>query len=534
MANALQWVFELSDKMSGPAKTIADNVLKVEMAVTMSVAPLDKATSSMEHMGAASQHAADHSHGFWHSLKEGVSLVHDAWEIMEKLSEKVGEFGREVMGEWKFKQQSLLALETLTGSRDKAKEIFEQQEVFAWKTGQNIQAIMATTKDLLDSGLNADEVRTMQQLLGDVSLIATPEKAQALAGAIADIGRRGSMTEKQMRGLADAGLDMNLLFGELGKRFPLKVDKDLGLNASVDKAGVVEQQIGKMKTLKFAADGAIASIAAVMRTKYSEGVAGSKVMKYAESMPAAIERVMSLPKMMLSVLAGADAGSGDSVIAHILNNISEAFDPAGEHGERILGRIRGLVERILGMFGITGGPGGLFAELAGPEGPAKVEEIFNSMITAIEGALPTIQAVGHAIVEIAKSIVSVKEAIDDVKSVTGWLPQWSSLATGGVQIPSISDFRALNAPIVGPGGMFDTNTPAQATQPESTPARMRAIQYQMVGGMLGGGAGKSTTNNIELHVHSNATDPHQVGKEVKDQVDLFAVDWEHMALSGAN
>ena len=347
----LTWVFSIVDRASAPAKGIAG--------------ALDRLAGKFHSSG-------DAAGGFMKHIQD-LFFLKEAGRLVTYLAMKLHELGSEIVAGMAFKQNSLIALEALRGTREGAIEVFEQVEDFAWKTGQSIATVMTQTKGLLAAGFDPSEVRYLSQLIGDLNVI-DPGKAQAAMEFIETAKRLGSGDMEgrmlhQLRGLV-----------------PLEAfSKQLGALAGVSTSFKDITERGAK------ADLVLSAFTNTLLKLYSKGVAGTNLQKVAESIPGLLERVKMLPERMLSTLVGFNGGAG-SPFANILRNIAEAFDPAGASGGRIIDSLRGLIATIGGMLGLGGGPGGLLGDLAGPNGPVVIERIFLKLEKSIEGALPKVKA----------------------------------------------------------------------------------------------------------------------------------------------
>ena len=376
----LQWVFRIFDQASGPAKAMGN---------------------ALDNLAKKFRGSGDHVRGFMDRLKD-LFFIKEAVGLVAELGRKLHELGAEILTGIAFKQNSVIALTALRGSRDAAIEVYDQVEDFAWKTGQTVASVMMVTKDLLSAGLDPGQARYMQQLIGDLNII-DPSKAQSMAGILADVNRMGELTGRQLHALR--GL---IPLADLAK----EVSGIVGFNVTLED---MEKRGVKAGT-------AIDALARVMLRLFSKGKAGSLMAEQAGTLPYLLKKVAGIPERVMDELAGFKRGAGGSVFEAILKNIADTFDPTGPSGERIISSLRGLMARIGAAFGV-GDAGGLLAELAGPNGMKKVEEIFTSMVKKLENAIPTIQAVASGLWEIAKAMAWLVSKTGDVgkfvRDVTG-------------------------------------------------------------------------------------------------------------------
>lgn len=392
--NELQWIFDLVDKVSKPAAGMADKVGMAEKAMIASAAATAKLVQQLEHVGPAAHGAAEGHDSFLHKLHDIVEIAYEAPKIIGELWEKAKEFAHEALGEMRFKQDSVLALEAMRGTRHEAIEIFEGVEQFAWQTGQGVKEVMRTTKDLLSSGFDPEDVDALRLFLADMRVV-DPGKADQVASIIGEIGRRGELTARQMIGLSNAGIDMKMMWQELSRQTGYSVAALKSMEGMSVKAGTAVRAIFQVGT-----------------TKYSKGVVGSLAEKEAQTLPALIEKVRAIPERIMAELAGFDRGSGSGVLEHVLGNIADVFDPQSASGQRIVAGIRGLFDAIGQAIGIGSGPGGLFAELAGPNGAKKVEEIVTKLIGWFRDGVPVMRDFASALKSIADSIITVGKVLN--------------------------------------------------------------------------------------------------------------------------
>jgi hypothetical protein len=244
--------------------------------------------------------------------------------------------------------------------------------------------VMERTKSLLSGGFGLEEIDTLRKMIGDVGVVMGPEKAAAFAEQIADIGRNGMMTSRQLMMLRHI-LPMDAVRKELG------ISAD-GMNKMLDGTSNKAIEVGR----------GLSAIGRAIRDTWSRGILGDITKQDAQTLPKLIERVKMIPETFMSALAGFDQGVGGGLFSGALENIIKAFAPGSETADRMVSHVRLLVDRVAEAFGLGGAPGGFLAELAGPGGVAKVEDIFNRITKGVEDAIPVLAAAG----KLAWSVVS--------------------------------------------------------------------------------------------------------------------------------
>jgi hypothetical protein len=402
---------------------MANAMQQVEKTTGAAAAGIAKTETALERSGHAATQATGAHGGFINKLHDLIEIAYEVPQILGHIWDKAKEFGAEWIHTVGGKQRDLLGLEAMLGSRHAAIEVFEDVEHAAAKAGASVDTVMERTKNLLSAGFNIEEIRQIRKGVADLGVVMGPERAAALADQIADIGRNGLMTGRQLMALRHV-LPMEDLRRQLG------VTSD-GMNKLLDGSKAIEA--GK----------AVTAILKVIQDKFSGGVIGALAAKDAQTLPKVVARVKMLPELMMSALAGFDF-QGASVISNVLGKIADTLDPQSPSGQRILASVRGLVDYIGELLGLSGS-GGLFAELAGPNGAAKIEEMFKNTIDWIKtDAIPAVREFARAVGIIAEAVVGTASAI--------------SVVTGHGGIPaSLSDLPAAEQIRLARGTLADPN-----------------------------------------------------------------------------
>jgi len=378
VSEKLSWYFELIDRISGPAKKASGGLSAIEKSA-------HGATNSLS------------------KLHDAVELLYEAPQILGAMWRAARDFGAEVIGHMRFKQDSLIALEAMQGTRSAAIDVFEGVEDFAYKTGQGVGVVMKTTKDLLSSGFDAETVNVLRLMLADLRVV-DPGRAEGIATILGEIGRRGELVGRQMKTLSDLGVDQTLMWEELSKTLGLPIEK--------------------LKKGSIAAGSAVEAIVSVVAKKWDKGVLGTLAEKETRTLPALIDRVKMIPERILDTLAGYEGGAGGGFFEKVLGNLADAFDPTKETGKRVIASLEGLLKYVGDLFGVS--TGGLFAELAGPNGARKFEEIFRSTVDWVKTtAIPAMEA-------FAASLRSIAGAVTTLANMVNWIGG----GKGPAEIPS--------------------------------------------------------------------------------------------------
>ncbi len=239
------------------------------------------------------------------------------------------------------------ARETAVASFDrqtggKGQETFRSTVKLAADLGLDQDEAIAQVKQLLQAGLDRETVPLAIRAIADIS-VDDPSKGNALKEKLAQFGRGKKVDEGAIRGLAEAGVDVNAVFAALAQK---------GETASQVMARLKANGVSGAEAVK-------AVLAAVEKTS------GGAAAKAAESIPGLVNRI----KIGFT-------GLFDSVD---LSPIKDALKSVGAVLEGpVGGELKGALTGLFGQLFHT-----LFDPFKGPEGQKKLEAIFK---TIAEGA----------------------------------------------------------------------------------------------------------------------------------------------------
>lgn len=510
MSNVLSWVFELGDRLSSPATRMAKALDDVEdrlkaADIALAKSRLDKIKDPLEHTAAAlriqrdelhnvaeaHRNAGEHAGVFWERLRHGLETVHFGGEILHGVVERVREFGAEIVENMRFKQANLLALEAMTGSRDAAIGIFETVESFAGKLGTSVRGTMDQTRDLLSYGYSPSQIGVLRPMLADLGVIG----------------------ERQRGGVEEA-LRTVAIMGNLGPR----------ANMVLRQAGV-SLEVFNRELAATHGDTLLALMRALSQRYDPKGRGwGALTQDLSKTLPGAIDRVKQLPELMSEAFSGWDAGAGGGLFARALTNIADAFMPGSETSERIISRIRSLVDSVAKALGLGGEEGGFLAELAGPNGGKKIEDVFNHIADAVERTVPKIVKVANAVGVVADAIVKI--AALPVFGGDGLGPAGNArdMARETLADPSSSVQARQKARQV--LGMQPEQPPAYWSLGSRPPVSESAGQPRV--------AHFSPTVHITIEGKASKDDADHIASKVTDALSPWAATWEQLQLQGGS
>lgn len=413
--NTLQWTFKLFDRISSPAKAIGSALGGVHKGLL--------------------------------KVKETINVVDHAMGILQKGAQAFGhlkELFAHAIEHMAFKQDSLIALTAMMGTRDAAKEMFEWVEGFAGKTGTSVETLMGRTKELLTAGFKSADIKILSQAISDLSVI-DPGKAEAFTFALAQTQRMGFATARSMLALRSSGLQMQPIYERMAKLYGTNVE---GLKKLIAQGKV------SAGALTFAATKQV-------QEQFSGGKVGSVIGQKASSLPGVVARLKMLPELFASAVFGLEA-EGTNALARAFEKILAYFDPSGPSGKRIVdgiheifGKVAAFLEHvdwdkvtksIFGLFDLLGSAATVILPLV----PAIVSVVAGMKIFSAAMAVVNLVMMASPITWIILGIVAALTALvlaflywDKIAAffkgvwttITTWLSEiWTKLVDAGANL----------------------------------------------------------------------------------------------------
>lgn len=224
----------------------------------------------------------------------------------------------------------------------KGEQTYRATMKLAAELGIDPAEAVAQTRLLLQAKLDAESVPLAIRAIADIS-VDDPSKGNALKEKLAQFGRGKKVDEGAIRGLAEAGVDVNEVFAALAK-----------------KGETANQVMARLKANGVSGAEAVKAVLAAV-----EKTSGGAAAKAAESIPGLVNRIKI-----------GFAGIFDSVdltpIKEALKSVSAVLE--GPVGAELKGALTGLFGQLFHT---------LFDPFKGPEGQKKLEAVFK---TIAEGA----------------------------------------------------------------------------------------------------------------------------------------------------
>lgn len=339
---AFQWVFDLIDKVSGPAKTM-DNRLK---ELGEHVEKLQKQFTALA----------------------SVEAFKIAYEGAEKLIDIVKELGLEALKAADFERTALLSFSALTGSRESGEGLLRMSKMLADKAGVDRKAVMTQFAGLRMAGFT--DPTAMGKIVAaayDVqnkSMGAT--SAQSVTGLFSTIMQRGQFDSRMLRGMDGMGISAK----EFGKQLGYSVKT---LDQLREKMGGKSfEGVRAMEALMKAFAGPGQQVGGLTKD-IGDGWEGS---------------VKKLQNAWDSVLESVGETSAFTNIIDIVKSLTAALDPATVSGKRIRQIFTDAADAVGDMLAPLKTKDGMKGFLDG------LETAKNAMLTILQTTLDLMALIG--------------------------------------------------------------------------------------------------------------------------------------------
>jgi tape measure domain-containing protein len=390
-AKRLSWIFDLHDRFSPKARTIGRSLDNVEKKLAKTNRALDghqrhlgKAERATRKLGDAHKHAGMHGSGFfmkltgWYmGLQMGIMMVQGLTRAVFGLP---AAFAKAGLAAAAWKEQTLLGLGTMLGSEGAGSAMLAEADRMAKATGTPLREMVERYTQLTAMGFKGDQMRQVLAGVGDLAIVGGQDKASRALLAITQIKAKGRLSaEELMQQLAETGVDIDAVYGILGRR--LGLDKN-GVRKAMEKGGI-------------GADVGIESILEFIQGRYSGGALGSMAAKYSKTGGGMWNNLTSSVDRFLMDL---DKSAGYQKAKQALANLVAVLDPETPEGKRLKARATELFDKIMG---------GLFDAF---QDPAAVSEWVSGLIDGFGELIPTAEKLAKAVGSIAENLDKVAKA----------------------------------------------------------------------------------------------------------------------------
>jgi hypothetical protein len=417
VADRVQWILDLQDRLSGPAARIerqlgsvksqlraldvqakqsklaslTDPLKKQRLELQIQRDKLLESSVAMKKQGASASWLSDKMKGAREATRDWFIILHLLNGGLSALAGKALAAGRAVAQAVSFKQTEMIGLKAFLGKD--AGAVFEQLSGLAGKIGKTPESVVALGKSLAMVGMQAKHIAPVVQLLEDADA-ANPGAGEKIAGVLRNIYSNKKVTAGDIESLRGT-LNVDKMYEDFGQKIGGKRNRIVGkqLLEHLSEIGAVGPHLGASTILNR------------VLQDVDGGVAGRASSEHGKTLEGRIQNVLTAFERMSTRLADSP---GFKAIGKVLDNIADVFNPGSKTGQKMLARL----ERFSAAIGTALGP------LTGPEGKKNMIEFFDALAKKIETTTPKVVKLATWVSQFASGVGALVSRPDEAEQAS--------------------------------------------------------------------------------------------------------------------
>lgn len=565
----LQFIFQLFDKISGPAGSAEQAMKSLNAAMGESSVIAAKSGSSLASMGGGFVTMAGGVGAALGGLQAVVtaigSIVSLAADAISAVANLGFSFARAGIDALAFKESTIASFEVMLGSAEKAKGMFATAAQFAKLTPFASRDVVASFQQLITAGFKETEVPIVFQAVGDLAAARGFDK-EIMGRAVLVMGQikaTGKLMGQDLMQLTQAGVSRARIFDNVAKN-----------------AGVARTEVEKMMHAgDISADLAIMSVLQTIQDTVSGGELGQGMVNQSKTLKGIFSQLGDAFESLFIVQTGNDPFApgtnalkgflenlvaltggpafkkAQDFFAKVFNGMMSVFEPLGGAGGKSL--IDAAAEAFLNFgekaYNSVVKVGGILLDVLTPPLLRAVEAVFSLVNKIASGELDTsirIAATGFGmmldtVTGVVKTLTFMLEKLGAIASIAGsMMPGGMGLAaqmvsglvgglgagTPAVEAASSELATASVDAFAGPDGIY-AESPSKKfrqlgeysvdgyTSGVADLATKPAMAAEELGGGAGGSGGRMpfTVTIGDINVNGSG-DPKTTAEAVRDMV----------------
>jgi tape measure domain-containing protein len=385
----LAWVFELFDKFSRPAKTIARHLDEIDRKMRTATGTGRRFDEGTRKMGDGFRKAGDSLGWFGLKLTGWIYAAKAAASVLGGIVGLPLGFARAGVEAAGMMETRRLSFGAMLGSPGAAAGIMRQADRSARAAGVPLDQMLERYQMLTAAGFRGQDLTNVVAAASDLGVVGGPQRADSIVRALTQIRAKGRLSaEELMQQLAEAGLNASLVLGNIGQR------------TGLDRTGVMKA----MAAGRISSDLGISAILQVVQDTISGGPLGSLAAQYGKSSAGMLATLQSAP---LRLFADLDKSAGMASLRKVLQNLVNVLDPDTPAGARIKKNVTDLFDRLLG---------GILRRF---EDPKAVEAWINALLVGFERLIPKIGEIADRLGAVAAHAATIGRVLGVVTSPIG-------------------------------------------------------------------------------------------------------------------
>jgi tape measure domain-containing protein len=362
----LSWMFELLDRMSGPADRIAKSLKRLDPGLKTTAGRTSLFSRLIGGIGSTfgpkAAGAVLRFAGSFVNLADKVKVLKPVADVLGKVggvaakglavagtamiavgaaaAAAVGGLavagGKWIIESIAFKETTIASLEAILGTKQAAEDVFNKATKFAAKTPFSTSQVAAAFERLVAAGVEVKDLEKTMQSLGDFAGTDI-SKLEGAIGVIAQIKGKGKLQGEELMQLAERGLPMGKVLDELAKKMGKTNDEVQKLLSS----GSINAEQG------------IGAIMSVINTTF-----GGRMEKASNTLEGLWSTLKSVPEdILFNPAAAASIEKLVGPIKELIKGFTSALSPDTENGKRLIAmfdQISTAVASVLGGLSADG------------------------------------------------------------------------------------------------------------------------------------------------------------------------------------
>jgi hypothetical protein len=363
----MRFIFELVDRASRPASSIASAIRSAERALVPLARAAPKADKALG--GVLSQFVKFKGAGPFviDPLNAGMRVLSGLADVavqtvsaIASASWNMGEFAVKSLA---FKESTLTSFRLMLGTEQAATRVFDQAVRFAARTPLQTEEVVRGFKSLLSAGFTEQQLPVMFQALGDIHAASgfNPEVIPRITAQFAQIKGLNRVTMEDLRSITNwsgqAGIGVQAIWAGVAKR----------MNTTVANVAAM-QHAGTLS-----ADAFFGGFLEAVATR-SGGKVGGIMEAQADSLVGLWSTISSVPSDMLLKMSMKEVPGFDALKGALIN-VRTLFDETSEAGKRVQAVVKASFNSVFTQ---------LFGDWSGPEGLSRMEELVRRIADGFE------------------------------------------------------------------------------------------------------------------------------------------------------
>lgn len=237
-----------------------------------------------------------------------------------------------------FKEQTLFAYKYILGSSDKADMMFREADALAGVMGARTTMVAESMRELMGGGFSQTQSKDITAAIADVAALNPTANVGAISAQLAQMKGAGRVLAEDLKPLLNAGLNDDVFYQVLREMTGKSDQKDL---KKLLEAGKVDADTG---------------IAAIMETVNrmggSKGLGSVAAARANETMGGQIDSAKAMfERLFMSISSGPASGAMGS----LAKQVTAFLDPKGSSGQRILATLNAIASAATSVLASLSG-----------------------------------------------------------------------------------------------------------------------------------------------------------------------------------